>query len=243
MSWSGGKDSAMALERALRDASLEVVGLLTTLNEAHGRVSIHGVRRELVEAQARSIGLPLHWVPLPDACTNDVYEARMSKAMNEWKDVGVSHVVHGDLFLEDVRAYREKKLALAGLVGIFPIWGEDTSRLARHCIDAGFRPILCSVDTEQLDARFCGRPFDERFLAELPAGVDPCGERGEFHTFVWDAPIFSRPIPVATGETILRDGRFAFTDLTSARSTPQDLPATPIRAAPSGSPTGSGPPR
>lgn len=203
----------MALERALRDPTLEVVGLLTTLNEAHGRVSIHGVRRELVEAQAKSLGLPLHWVPLPDACTNDVYETRMSQTMNGWKDAGVTHVIHGDLFLEDVRAYREKKLALVGMVGVFPIWGEDTTKLARHCIDAGFKPILCSVDTEQLDARFCGRAFDGSLLAELPSSVDPCGERGEFHTFVWDAPIFSHPVPVVTGQTVVRGGRFAFTDL------------------------------
>jgi uncharacterized protein (TIGR00290 family) len=216
LSWSGGKDSSLAL-RALRDEQgIEPVALLTTVTEDFGRVSMHGVRRELVVEQARSIGVPLVEVGIPASCPNDVYEARMRQALSAPPLDGVPVMAFADLFLEDIRAYREERLALAGKRALFPVWGRDTGELARDFIESGFEAVLVSVDPSQLDPSFVGRPFDAELLADLPDGVDPCGENGEFHTFVHAGPIFSAPIPVEVGESVLRDG-FAFCDLVPGR--------------------------
>jgi uncharacterized protein (TIGR00290 family) len=218
LSWSGGKDSALAL-RALRDElDSEPVALLTTVTEDYGRVSMHGVRRELVRAQAEAAGVPLVEVGIPAVCPNDVYEARMEQALAGDLFGGVRTVAFADLFLEDIRAYREERLAAAGWRAQFPIWGRDTGTLAREFIDAGFEAVLVCVDPGQLDASFVGRSFDAELLAELPAGVDPCGENGEFHTFVHAGPIFDHPIEIELGEAVVRDG-FAFQDLMPARAT------------------------
>lgn len=219
VSWSGGKDCAMALERVLADPAIDVVGLLTTFNHYHDRVSIHGVRRELLEEQVDAIGLPLISVPLPDACTNQEYEQRMGSVLQRQKKEGVTHVVHGDLFLADLRAHRERMLGTIGLRGLFPLWGEDTARLARRFVNHGYRAVVACVDTTQLAASFSGRPFDHSFLDALPVGVDPCGENGEFHTFVYGGPVLRHEVAIRSGEGVLREGRFQFTDL---------LPAAPI---------------
>jgi uncharacterized protein (TIGR00290 family) len=217
MSWSGGKDSAMALERARATKDVEVVALLTTCNGDYDRVSIHGVRREILEAQARAAGLPLTTLAIPSGCTHQQYERRMGSVLAAFKQQGVSHVIHGDLFLADLRAYREKKLAQVGLRGYFPLWGENTARLARWFVDRGYGAVVVCVDTDQLDASFSGRKFDHEFLDALPAGVDPCGENGEFHTFVHRGPVLKEEVPITIGEGALREGRFQFTDLLLAR--------------------------
>jgi uncharacterized protein (TIGR00290 family) len=216
LSWSGGKDSSLAL-RALRDEhGIEPVALLTTVTEDFGRVSMHGVRRELVVEQARAVGVPLVEVGIPAACPNDVYEARMRQALSAPPLDDVPVMAFADLFLEDIRAYREERLALAGKRATFPVWGRDTTALAHEFIEAGFEAVLVSVDPSQLDPSFAGRSFDLDLLADLPAGVDPCGENGEFHTFVHAGPIFSEPIPIEVGESVMRDG-FAFCDLLPGR--------------------------
>jgi uncharacterized protein (TIGR00290 family) len=215
LSWSGGKDSALAL-RALRDEhGIEPVALLTTVTEDFGRVSMHGVRRELVVEQARAAGVPLVEVGIPAACPNDVYEARMRQALSAPPLDGVDTMAFADLFLEDIRAYREERLALAGKRALFPVWGRDTTQLAHDFIGSGFEAVLVSVDPSQLDRSFVGRSFDDELLADLPDGVDPCGENGEFHTFVHAGPIFSSPIEIELGERVMRDG-FAFCDLLPA---------------------------
>jgi uncharacterized protein (TIGR00290 family) len=216
LSWSGGKDSALAL-RALRDEQgVEPVALLTTVTEDFGRVSMHGVRRELVLEQARAAGVPLVEVGIPAACPNEVYEARMRSALEAPPLDHVPVMAFADLFLEDIRAYREERLALVGKRALFPVWGRDTDLLAREFIEAGFEAVLVSVDPSQLDPSFVGRSFDLELLADLPDGVVPCGENGEFHTFVHGGPIFSEPIPIELGETVMRDG-FAFCDLRPGR--------------------------
>jgi uncharacterized protein (TIGR00290 family) len=178
---------------------------------------MHGVRRELVEAQARAVGIPLVEVGIPAACPNDVYEARMRQALSSEALAGVETMAFADLFLEDIRAYREERLAAAGLSALFPVWGRDTSSLAREFIEAGFQAVLVCVDPVQLDPSFVGRSYDLDLLADLPASADPCGENGEFHTFVHAGPIFSQPIEVELGESVMRDG-FAFCDLLPARA-------------------------
>ena len=214
LSWSGGKDSALAL-RTLREEGVEPVALLTTINEDHERISIHGVRRELLHAQAAAVGLPLVEVGIPTACVNEVYEERMAAAMGAPPLAEVETFAFADLFLADIRAYREERLDAVGRQAIFPVWGRDTAELAREFVAVGFGATLVTVDTEQLDASFVGRRFDAALLADLPAAVDPCGENGEFHTFVDSGPIFAAPIPVALGE--LRDeGRFVYRDLLPA---------------------------
>jgi uncharacterized protein (TIGR00290 family) len=212
VSWSGGKDSALALHRVLYDGSVRVDGLLTTVTDTYDRISMHGVRRALLDAQAAAIGLPLTTVRIPAACTNDDYEARSGAALAAYAAGAGQAVVFGDLFLADVRAYRERMLEPHALAGRFPLWGEDTAALARRFVALGFRATLVCVDPAQLDPRFAGRAFDDALLDELPAGVDPCGERGEFHTFVHDGPIFARPVPVRAGEVVERGG-FVFADL------------------------------
>jgi uncharacterized protein (TIGR00290 family) len=213
LSWSSGKDSAWALH-ILRQWGINVVGLLTTVNEAFGRVAMHGVRRELVEAQADAAGLALTAVDLPWPCSNEEYEGRMKRAIAAALDSGVTHIAFGDLFLEDIRAYRIRLLEGSGVEPMFPIWtsNRETSRLAREMIGAGLRATLTCVDAKQLDPRFAGREFDDRLLKELPAGLDSCGERGEFHTFCHAGPMLARPIPVERGDVIERDG-FWFADL------------------------------
>ena len=197
-----------------QEPGVEVVGLLTTFNEAADRVAMHAVRRVLVEAQARAAGLPLWLVLLPWPSSNDVYETRMAEAVERARSEGVTHIAFGDLFLEDIRDYRERKLAGTGIDPLFPVWttNRETPRLARNMLTAGLRGVLTCVDPKQLDPRFVGRQFDDDLLAELPEGVDPCGERGEFHTFCWAGPMFARPIPIAVKESSLRDG-FWFADV------------------------------
>jgi len=212
MSWSSGKDSAFALHAARTSAGLEIVALLTTVNETHARVAMHAVRESLLEAQAAALGLPLVKVPIPSPCPNEVYEARMNDAMARAREDGVRDVVFGDLYLEDIRAYRESKLGPAGMRAHFPLWKRPTAALAREMIDAGLEAILTCVDPRVLDATFAGRTFDAQLLADLPAHVDPCGENGEFHTFVYAGPMFRAPIPVERGEIVTRDG-FVFADV------------------------------
>jgi uncharacterized protein (TIGR00290 family) len=215
LSWSSGKDAAWALHRLRRDPGVEVVGLLTTVNETAGRVAMHAVPESLLQAQAAAVGLPLWRIPLPWPCPDGVYEARMAAALEFLRTEGVQGVAYGDLFLEDIRAYREARHAGTGLSCHFPLWGCDTATLARDMTGAGLRATLVAVDTARLEARFAGRAFDPDLLAELPATVDPCGEHGEFHTFAWDGPMFDRPVPVSVGPTLVRDG-IAFADLRAA---------------------------
>jgi uncharacterized protein (TIGR00290 family) len=221
VAWSSGKDSAWALHEVRRAGALEVVGLLTTVTSEFARVSMHAVREELLDQQAASLGLPCRKVLIPWPCVNEVYEAEMARAMAEARAAGVTRVVFGDLFLEDVRAYREQKLAGTGIEPVFPLWGRATARLAREMLDAGLRATLTCVDPRRLDAGFAGRSYDAVLLGELPPDVDPCGERGEFHTFASAGPMFDRPIPVAGGEVVTREG-FVFADLLAAgaRSAP-----------------------
>ena len=215
VSWSSGKDSTLTLFEARNDPSLVVTGLITTLNGAADRVAMHAVRRELLEAQADRLGLPLHQVPLPWPCSNDDYERLMSEAVDTAKSTGVSVMAFGDLFLEDIRAYRETALAGTGVQPVFPLWQRPTTALAKEMLDAGVRAILTCVDPAQLPAEFAGRSFNEQLLADLPPSVDPCGENGEFHTFVWDGPGFRRPIDVEVGEVVERDG-FVYCDVLPA---------------------------
>jgi len=212
LAWSSGKDSAFSLHVLRQRGDVEVVGLLTTVNEVHDRVAMHAVRRELLEAQAEAAGLPLVVVPIPSPCPNDVYEAAMSKAMDEALRKGVRAIAFGDLFLPDIRRYREERLAGTGVIPLFPLWGRPTRELAEEMIASGLRATLTCVDPRALPASFAGRVFDGGFLADLPEGVDPCGENGEFHTFAWDGPMFDRPIYVRGGEVVERDG-FVFADL------------------------------
>jgi uncharacterized protein (TIGR00290 family) len=183
------------------------------VTDDYGRISMHGVRRELLQAQARATGLPVLEVEIPVVCSNDIYEQRMAQALASREIDGADTVAFGDLFLEDIRAYREERLGRVGKRAVFPVWGKDTTALARTFIDAGFEAVLVCVDPRQLDPAFAGRPFDDQLLRDLPDGVDPCGENGEFHTFVHAGPIFAEPIPVQIGATVMRDG-FAFCDLT-----------------------------
>lgn len=215
LSWSGGKDSALALDALSRTAGVDVVGLLTSITQGYDRISVHGVRRSMLEAQVERLGLPLIEIELSANCTNDAYEAAFRAALEgiRRRFPAVAHIAFGDLFLEDVRAYRERLLAGSGFDPLFPIWGRDTTVLARQFIADGFAARLVCVDTTQLDATFAGRVFDEKLLADLPAAVDPCGERGEFHTFVSDGPSFSSEIPYRVGETVLREDRFMFCDI------------------------------
>lgn len=221
VSWSSGKDGAWTLHVLRRQEGYEIAGLLTTFNQAADRVAMHAVRRELVERQAALAGLPLWAVGLPWRCSNEQYETLMAETCAKALAQGIEGIAFGDLFLEDVRAYREKQLKDTGFAPIFPLWGRPTRELANEMIAAGMRAKLTCVDTQQLDARFLGREFDETFLADLPAGADPCGEKGEFHSFVYRGPMLNQEIPVLLGETVVRD-QFVFADLT-----PAGLAATP----------------
>ena len=215
LSWSSGKDSAWALHVLRQKNEYDIVGLVTTVNENFARVAMHGVREELLQAQAGAAGLPLWRVPLPHPCPNGEYETRMRALIARAVAAGVTHMAFGDLFLEDIRAYREQQLAGTGIAPVFPLWGLNTRELARAMIGAGLRAKLSCVDPKLLARDFAGRTFDETLLADLPAGVDPCGERGEFHSFCYAGPMFDRPIAITTGEVVERDG-FVFADLLPA---------------------------
>jgi len=217
LAWSTGKDSAWSLHVLRQQAQVEVVGLLTTINEHFDRVAMHGVRREVLEAQARAAGLPLWPVHIPWPCPNETYEQRMAAAVALAKAEGIQYIAFGDLFLEDIRAYRIAKLQGTGIDPLFPIWGTrtDTPALARTMLDAGLRAVLTCVDPRQCDPKFAGRIFEPRLLAELPPGVDPCGENGEFHTCCFSGPMYAAPIPVRTGKVVERDG-FVFADVRTA---------------------------
>lgn len=219
VSWSSGKDAAYALHEVRVAGALEVVGLLTTVTETYGRVSMHGVRETVLEAQARAAGLPLYKVPIPSPCPNEVYERAMGAMTERLRRQGVQRIVFGDLFLEDIRRYREEKLRGTGIDAVFPLWGRPTRALAEEMIAAGVRARIVALDPRQLSAEFAGRSFDRPLLAEFPAGVDPCGERGEFHTCVTDGPMFSQAIPVTPGDVVHRDG-FVFADLELSELTP-----------------------
>jgi len=219
LSWSSGKDCAWTLHVLRQQQQVDVVGLLATYNEAFDRVAMHGVRLDLVRAQAESSGLPLWPVPLPWPCSNDIYESRMAVVIGRARSEGIEQMAFGDLFLADVRAYRERQLMGTGIQPIFPLWGtvNDTPSLARQMIDAGLRATLVCVDPKQLDPSFVGREFDIGLLANLPSTVDPCGERGEFHTFCHSGPMFQRAILFDNGDIVERDG-FWFADLQSRPS-------------------------
>jgi uncharacterized protein (TIGR00290 family) len=216
LSWSGGKDSALALWTLRREHGLWPRALITTVTEEYARVSMHGVRRELVVRQAEAAGVALVEIEIPVGCTNELYERRMAEALASESLRGISAVAFGDLFLADIRAYREARLGAAGLESLFPLWGRDTAALAREFIADGFRAILVCVDPGQLDSSFAGRAFDADLLDDLPGHVDPCGENGEFHTFVHAGPIFGQPVACQVGEIVERDG-FVFADLLGDR--------------------------
>lgn len=206
----------MALHRIRAHGELEVASLLTTVTDSFHRVSMHGVREELLDAQARALGYPLEKVRIPYPCPNEIYEQKMRASLLRWKTRNVTHAVFGDLFLEDIRRYREEKLSELGLKPVFPLWLEDTAKLAIATIQEGFRAHVVCVDLKKLDSAFAGREFDEAFLSDLPPHIDPCGENGEFHTFVFEGPIFRDPIPVIVGGSTVRDG-FQFVDLLPER--------------------------
>jgi uncharacterized protein (TIGR00290 family) len=215
LSWSGGKDSVLALDRLRREPEVTVVALLANVNASLDRVSIHGVRRALLHAQGAALGLPIHETLLPMNPTNEAYDSATTQSLVRMKSLypGVRRIAFGDLFLEDIRRYREERLPALGLSAAFPLWGLDTAALAREFVDRGFEARLVCVDTSQLDARFVGRAYDHPLLDELPPTVDPCGERGEFHTFAFNGPGFRAPIPVTSGDVTLGEGRFAYCDL------------------------------
>ncbi len=215
ISWSSGKDSASSLHVARQQGEVEIVGMLTTLTEPFARVSMHGVREVLLDAQAAAAGLPVIKVGIPSPCPNEVYEARMAAAMDDAKAQGVTHMVFGDLFLEDIRDYRLAKLSPIGIECVFPLWLRDTTELANEMVASGLRATITTVDPKQLDRSFAGRTFDADLLRDLPDGVDPCGENGEFHTLATHGPMFSSGISTVTGEVIERDG-FIFADVLPA---------------------------
>lgn len=213
LAWSGGKDSAMALHALLASGRYEVVSLLTTVSSQYERISHHGVRVELLEQQAAALGIPLHKLYLnQDNCSIEDYEAIMEKAMLEYRDKGVLTVAFGDIFLQDLREYRQRNLATVGMEAVFPIWGRDTSELVQTFITLGFKAYLTCVDSKKLGEQFAGRPIDADLIRDLPAGVDPCGENGEYHSYVYDGPIFQRPVELSVGQVVLRDVRY-FADL------------------------------
>jgi len=215
LAWSGGKDSTLALERLLDNTRWRVAGLLTTVTADYDRIAIHGVRRSILRRQSDSLGLPLIEAEIPANATNAIYEAAFAGALARAQahEPGLADVAFGDLFLADVRAYRESLLARLGWRGVYPIWGENTTRLARYFVERGYCAILSCVDTQQLAAEFCGRGYDTGLLDELPASCDACGENGEFHTCVHAGPVFAAPIALSRGERVLREGRFQYVDL------------------------------
>jgi len=218
VSWSGGKDSAMMLFELQKSKEYEIAALLTTVTETYERISMHGVRNSLLDRQAELLGLPLVKMYIPKKASNDIYEANMEKILHEYQKKGVDNMAFGDLFLQDIKDYREKNLGKLGMTGIFPLWKRDTSQLIREFIDLGFKAVICCVDPKQFNAKFTGRFIDKAFLRDLPPSVDPCGENGEFHSFVFDGPIFNKPVELSVGEVVLRDS-FYFCDLIPAEGT------------------------
>ena len=214
LSWSGGKDSAMALYELKRDSGYEVEGLLTTVTEGYDRISMHGVRRALLEQQAESLALPVEEILISRGSSNEDYEAKMREKLNDYKSLGILSVAFGDIFLKDLRKYREDNLSKVGMRGVFPMWKRDTTELTHTFVDLGFKAVITCVDSNVLDKRFVGREFGKDFLADLPANIDPCGENGEFHSFVYDGPIFRKSVLYNVGEVVLRDNRFFYCDLT-----------------------------
>jgi uncharacterized protein (TIGR00290 family) len=214
-SWSSGKDSALALYELQRNKDYEIIALLTTVTAGYERISMHGVRRELLEQQAAALGYPLTEIVIPQKATNEEYEDQMRRALAGYQEKGVNCVAFGDIFLEDLRAYREKNLAQVGMRGIFPLWKRDTRELVHELGRLGFKAIITCVDTQALGKEYAGREINEKFLEGLPEKVDPCGENGEFHTFVYDGPNFSSRIAIAPGEKVLREDRFYYCDLKS----------------------------
>ena len=217
LSWSSGKDSAWALHLLRQQGEYEIVGLVTTINESYDRVAMHAVRVSLLEHQASAVGIPLWQVPIPYPCSNQQYESAMRKLIQKAKDKKVTHFAFGDLFLEDIRTYRETQLSDTGISPLFPLWKIPTDHLAREMVRSGLRAFITCIDPKQLDASFAGRIFDDSFLDDLPASVDPCGERGEFHSFAFAGPMFKEPIHIVPGQIVERDG-FVFADLTSKDS-------------------------
>lgn len=211
--WSGGKDSAMALHEMKNSGDYEISGLLTTVTEDYDRISMHGVRRSMLEKQAYYLGIPLEKILISKHSSNEEYEAEMKTALEKHKGKGTNSVAFGDIFLEELKRYRENNLAKLGMKGVFPLWKKDSTRLAGAFIDEGFRAVITCVDSNVLDRSFAGREFDRDFLRKLPAGVDPCGENGEFHSFVYDGPIFSHRIAFTKGDIVLRDNRFYYCDV------------------------------
>jgi uncharacterized protein (TIGR00290 family) len=214
--WSGGKDSMMALHEITRSGLYDVEAMLTTLSEEFDRVCMHGVRRTLHEKQVASLNLKLHKIPLSPNPSNDEYESKMAAALSFYKAKGIRKVAFGDLFLEDLKAYRDKNLARLGMEGLYPIWKRNTKELILSFIQLGYKAVVVCVDTKVLDGSFSGRLIDESFVNDLPTSVDPCGENGEFHSFVYDGPLFSAPLPIKRGEKILR-GQFMFSDFEEAK--------------------------
>jgi uncharacterized protein (TIGR00290 family) len=212
VAWSGGKDSMFALAELMRSGHFEIVALLTTVADGYDRISHHGVRRELLRRQTAALGLPLEEIVVSPVCTNAEYEEKLATALAPHRERGITTVVFGDIFLEDLRQYRDRHLAGCGMQGLYPLWKRDTPGLVREFLATGFRTVTACVDGRVLDRSFAGREIDEEFLADLPAGVDPCGENGEFHTFVFDGPLFREPVQFARGEIVERDTRF-FCDL------------------------------
>ncbi len=213
LSWSGGKDSALAAYHLIASQKYSIAALLTTVTEEYDRISIHGVRRDLLERQADAMRVPLHAVMIPAECPNETYEARLGRALEGFKARGITKIAYGDLFLQDVKSYRDAQLAQAGMTGLYPLWMRDTDELVRTFIALGFKAILACVDTQALDPAFAGRQIDQQLLRDLPQGADPCGENGEYHSFVYAGPIFEREIACRTGERVMRAQRFNYCDI------------------------------
>jgi uncharacterized protein (TIGR00290 family) len=218
LSWSGGKDSAMVAYHLLASQKYEIAALLTTVTEEYDRISMHGVRCELLERQAESLAIPLHKVMIPKECPNEIYEKRMNDAFTHFKARGLTKIAYGDLFLEDIRQYRDERLAQAGMTGVYPIWLRDTDELVRTFIGLGFKAKLACVDTQAIDASFAGREIDASLLQDLPRSADPCGEHGEYHSFVYAGPILKKPIDCKAGETTMRASRFNYCDIVSTEA-------------------------
>lgn len=213
LSWSGGKDSTLALNEILNNIDYKVHSLITTVTEGYDRISIHGVRNELLDKQVESIGIPLQKVIIPKDSTNEQYESALKKVLLKFKNKGINEIVFGDIFLEDVKKYRDDLLATLDMKGIYPIWKKDSKVLARKFIELGFKAVTTCIDSQQIDKKFVGREYDSKYLNDLPNSADPCGENGEFHTFVYDGPLFDKKIDFTKGEIVFRDSRFYYCDL------------------------------
>jgi len=212
-SWSGGKDSALALYEILKAESYNIVSLITTVTEEYDRISVHGVRNDLLEKQTKSLKLPLHKINIPKNCSNDIYERNLTETLSIYKNKGITEVAFGDIFLEDVKEYRDELLKKMGMKGIYPIWQKDFKELAKVFIESGFRAITTCIDSQQIHKNFAGKEYDQDFLDDLPDTADPCGENGEFHTFVYNGPIFNVKVNFIIGDIVLRDNRFFYCDL------------------------------